>query len=343
MASLWQSILNLFTGKAVAPTPTSSPRRSVPQPSMTGLDIHDEDDRGNVSFGFKNDYFVTGRFSPNRRYLVGARDGHQENGRVRSGQVALIDLQANQLRFKKSVKRAHNPWVSNEGLVSVENWIDWGGPLAGEVHLFDPSGERLWKKRFKANLYSSGMSAGGSRMFISTCNSGHEPHSCKTWLVDVRTGDHIWERPGFGDVRFEADTLMIGVDGDQPRADNRFFPLREDGSTPEEFDLARRELSDRRNRGKPWWVFSKVEAALKDNAEGETSAELVALLDEMEGQNELDDKAKAKTWRYRGELAEREGQDDRALECWTKALAFDPKVGIKKRHAALEKRLGGAG
>lgn len=55
--------------------------------------------------------------------------------------------------FKVTVTRANNPHVSNDGLVTVEDWKDQN--LSGALIAFNRAGERLWAKHFKANIFGA--------------------------------------------------------------------------------------------------------------------------------------------------------------------------------------------
>lgn len=337
---------NLFNAVFGSPgnTPSrnqSRPRRATSTSTMRGLEILDERDDGTVMFDLNGTFYVSGRRSPNGRFLVGAMDGHHEGERLKSGKVVLVDLHEGKTCFRKSMKRANNPWVSDDGLVTVENWLNWGGALGGEVIAFHPSGERAWKRRYKANVYGTHLAQDGRHLLISTCNSDHSAHSGKTWLVEASTGTDVWSRDGFGAVCFDGSTPVIGTEGDQSSPSNEFFPLDEVGRAPPAFEAAQQAASDRRNRGQPWWVFAKVNDALKEEVSVEDLQSLLPLLDEMEREHQLDDRSTAKANRARGEIAERAGDLQSAYMWWSRALEIDPGVGIKRRHTALGKKLGG--
>lgn len=354
MASFFTAIWEAIFGKAPVMTPAAETATVVPnsapaRPACTAprrvrsvgdLEVDDFDPSDeNISFTLRRSFFVEGRLSPNGRYLVGACDGHEENGRTKSGAVVLVDARTGRELFRASIKRANNPHVSDEGLVLVENWKSWGGSPAGAFLAFDASGAKLWEKSFKANVYGSGMSEDGRTVFVSTCNSDHESHSGKTWLLDARKGEPILVREGFGQVRFQGSRLVIGLAGDQPNADNTFYPLDDQGNEPPEYHAALEEHEAKANRGKPWWVFPKVQERL-----GEPDpplAELERMLTEVEQAGAtLTDADRSRIERWRGEIAERRGDVSETLSRWERALALDPKVGIKRRYDALIKRRG---
>lgn len=340
MPSFLSNMINALFGTS-SRRPSSSPARPAGRrPRMKGVEIMEERDDGTLMFDLNGAFYVEGRTSPNGRFLVGAVDGYHEGEKVKSGSVVLVDLAAQRVAFRKSLKRAQNPWVSDEGLVAVENWLSWGGPLAGEVVVYRSDGERAWKKRYKANVYRIHLSRSGKRLLVSTANSDHPPHSGKTWLLDAATGDEVWVRDGFGAVRFDGDTPVIGTEGDSNSPTNELFPLDERGQPSEAFHAARAAASDRRNRGQPWWVFRKIDDALKAGSPPDELSALLPLIDEMEAAHELDDKTRARAHRARGEIAERAGELRDAYAWWTRALELDPKVGIKRRHTALGKKLG---
>ncbi len=334
---IWSDLMKALFGGSSSPARRPSPQR------VGELTLQAPDDNGSFTFTHGDDFFVEGRRSPGGRFVAGTIDGHEEDGKTLSGRVGLFDATTGQAIFKVRLKRANNPQVSDEGVVTVENWKSWGGPPAGDLVALDTSGKRRWTKRFKANIFSSGMTIDGTRVWVSTCNSEHEAHSCKTFLLDTSAGKVLWTRDGFGEVRVRGNDVLIGLDGDQDRDGNQFFVLDSRGQAPAEFhaalaerEHARRAEADRQNRGKPWWTLPRVAEGLKQD--DPDLAELSALLDAMQAHANSDSE-QAKALRYRGEIAERLGDLPRALEHWERAIALDPKVGIKRRLTALRKTL----
>ncbi len=254
-----------------------------------------------------------------------------------SGRVALFDATTGRRLFKATLKRAQNPHVSNEGIVTVENWKDWGGPLAGDFVAYGPDSKRLWTKKFKANNFDSGMTEDGERVFVSTCNSPHEAHGGKTFLLDTRTGAVLWSRDGFDEVKIKGNDVVIVLEGDTEGQDSLIFVLDAAGQPPPEYNatLERRELAHK--RGKPWWVLPQVQAGLKEDRPD--LDRLWGLLDDMDAlDQQLDTNQQARALRYRGEIAEHRGDAAGAIQFWERALELNPKVGIKRKLQALKKR-----
>src|SRR5262245_51045678 len=268
-------------------------------------------------------FFCDPARSPDGRYLVGASDGFvDEHGQRRRGACALKDTRSGLLCFKQSITRGNNPHVSNSGNVIVEDWK--GQDLAGALISFDRGGKRLWARHFKANIFASDLSADGHRAFVSTCNSDHAPHSGKTFLLDASTGDTIWTRDGWGDVQFDGNALVAELD-DGEGSKGR-FPFDDLGNLPAAYHEAFRRSQGARERGQHWATLPKIQAALTGNKPDVALAkELLAELDGKEDQ--LPESIRARVLRFRGEVAEHEGDALAALELWRRALSIDPKVG----------------
>jgi outer membrane protein assembly factor BamB len=282
-------------------------------------------------FEVGNNFFCDTARSLDGRYLVGASDGHiDERGRQRRGTCALKDARTGTLCFKAAVTRGNNPHVSNDGQVIVEDWKDQN--LSGALISFNRTGERIWAKHFKANIFTSGLSVNGCRAFVSTCNSDHAAHSGKTFLLDAATGEVIWSRDGWGDVRFDGDA--IGVDLEAADGSKRFFPFDESGALPPAYHEAADLLRADKERGQYWAVLPKAQAALKGTPPDIAMAK--QLLAELDGKEEgIPGPSRACLLRLRGELAVAEGNTAAALDLWRQALDLDPKVGIRRRYEAL--------
>ena len=338
MAEFFTIVVVLVVGFWAARRLRRSGEREAPQRSEEHAILptasHTSEAERDEYFEIGEAFFCDTARSPDGRYLVGASDGHiDERGRHRKGACALKDARTGRIYFKATVTRANNPHVSNDGNVIVEDWKSES--LSGALIAFNRSGERLWAKHFKANIDTSGLSADGRYAFVSTCNSDHDAHSGKTFLLDAASGKVLWKRDGWGDVRFDGNVLVAeleGVDGTK-----LYFPFDDKGRLPPDYDEAANRIREERERGQYWAVLPKVQAALKGAEPDLTRAkELLAELDGKE--DEIPEPSRAKVLRFRGEIAEAEGDVARALSLWKQALELDPKVGIKRRHDALLKR-----
>lgn len=283
-----------------------------------------------------NDFFVDCSKSPNGRLLAGARDGHSTSGGKRvSGKIALVEAATKKPIFTKSIPRPHSPRVSDDGLVVVEDWKS-SGSLSGEFLCFARNGSRKWRHSFKANILESGLSQDGKTAFVSTCNSDHEPHSHKTFVIATDSGEirHVLEYSG--GISFKGNQL--GLEQEGPSGQAKFFPIDESGDLPSSYDdfrdAKRLAVSEEYPRTALAMAWDEIQESDTDWEKVET------LLDNASRhESDLDNKRKAKLYRYRGELAEARGDEKGALVAWKKALDLDQKVGIKRRFSQLEKEL----
>jgi len=309
--------------------PTNPSPKETTSPNSRAASIPDRDEYFDVGDLF----FCDTARSPDGHYLVGANDGYiDERGRRRNGACALKDMRTGNICFKTTITRGNNPHVCNDGLVIVEDWKNEN--LSGALIAFKRDGERLWAKHFKANIYTSGLSADGCRAFVSTANSDYEAHSGKTFFLNMANGDVIWIRDGWGDVRFEANSLVVELD--QTDGTKRCFPFDETGLLPSEYDDALNAIQQERERGQYWAVLPKVQVAMKNAPPDiKTAKELIAELDGKDAS--IPEPSRARLLRLRGEVAEAEGDVAQALKLWQQALQLDPKVGIRRRYEILVK------
>jgi len=283
-----------------------------------------------------DDYFCDTARSADGRYLVGACDECiGARGRNRRGACALKDLRTGEVCFRVPVTRANNPHVSVDGLVIVEDWKS--SELSGALLGFNRAGERLWAKHFKANLETSGLSPDGSRAFVCTLSSPHEPHSGKTFLIDTQTGKTLWSSSEGSEVRFDGNTL--GVDLQTPDGQTHFFPFDSRGHLSPVYYKVIESIEEEQNRQNHWVVLPKVREAMKQHPPDLALAR--KLLSGLEGvENQIPAWDRARLFRFRGELADVDGDTQAALLFYRMALELDPAVGIKRRYNALLARQG---
>lgn len=170
------------------------------------------------------DYYGNTAHSPNGQFEVAARDhSYDENNREIQGECALVDASGSIL-FRKSIRRANNPHVTNDGLVIVEDWKDEG--LSGALLAFDVGGNRVWRRDFRANIHTSDVSEDGTNVFVTTCNGDYEAHSGKTFFLDAASGRRQWAVDGWGNVRFDGNQLVAKVSFPNESAEDFPFDSR---------------------------------------------------------------------------------------------------------------------
>ena len=132
-------------------------------------------------------YFCLYAESSNREYLVAFKDGYQtEKGRV-NGSVFLIHKGT--LNFAKKLPRPNDCKVSDNGRVVVNDWLDWGGELAGTAHVFNDVGDVLFQHKFNSNIGAIAISSDGRFIAVSTLSPDDA-----IYLIDVNNNHILWRK-----------------------------------------------------------------------------------------------------------------------------------------------------
>ena len=127
---------------------SQSQARGIPSPSTSDRKGQTSDpgsDFGDDFLSISRDGFVMkDHVSPNGRFIVGSLDHHNENDRRIKGKCALFESGSNRPLFVKTIDRANNAHVTDEGMVIVENWGD--DKPSSSLLAFDKNGNGLWTK-----------------------------------------------------------------------------------------------------------------------------------------------------------------------------------------------------
>lgn len=276
------------------------------------------------------EYLVNTRRSPDGRYLTGSSGGFHG-----PGPLALVDLQKRRKLFVTKLRRPHYPSVSNTGVVVVQSW-GAGEKLASDVHAFTHRGEPLWVFHLKANVDRSGVSPAGTRAFCTTYASPDDPDfSRRLFLLEGATGAVLWARDfdeGL-ELRFDGEELVAEVVSGE--GSGFTFRYGEGGAIGEEADRALlvREVA--------WFGADRVLAPRVREALQASPPQLeeAARLLELVRVSELEAVPRAKLLRVRGELHEARGELAEAVAAYREAIELYPRVGVKGRMQALERRL----
>ena len=284
------------------------------------------------SFSIGDLFFAEVARSPNGKFLAGACDHWFSNRGEHRGACAL--LEGSRVLFKKTIRRANNPHVTNDGMFLVEDWKE-DGKLNGALLAFDKTGAELWRRDFKANISDSGLSEDGSRAYVTTCNSDYDAHSGKTFLLDARTGAVIQKDDGWGKTRFKGNSL-VPVCADADGSDDDVVHQDPSGPCDKESVEAQMHARVELDRGKYSVVIPRVEGALKSGGSANL-ADAAQLLAELDGKDdEIPVNVRAKLFRLRGDLAEARDRQDGARIWWERAMALDPKIGVKRKLEKLQ-------
>jgi hypothetical protein len=275
--------------------------------------------------------------SPNGRFVLAWHDGNDAGtiGGARSeGRGKYLLLQDEQIVCEGRMDRPNDGKVADDGTFILNDWHFFTAELRGTFCAFRPTGEAIISRRFKANLYNSGLSADGRWACCQTCNSDDEADSSALTTFDLQEGREIaswhpesgWANQyAFGPGERVSLTYLEG----RPIA----YALTG------EFLDRQAWLDDGLGRGE----LRVIGLVLKEAPTVLPKAlcqQLVAACDRGLKRTEFRE-AWSQAWglRLKGECFDRGGDLAEALACYEKALQNDPKAGVKRRAQQIRKRL----
>lgn len=274
-----------------------------------------------------HDFYGFSSRSPNGRYTVAWLDGGPDQSR--RGQWLFLD--GEKVVAQGRMARPNDGKAADNGVFILN---DWGAiaTLSGTLNAFDPEGKSIFARKFKANLFNNGLSSDGRWAVCQTCNSDDEDAG-KLFLFDLVQGTELcsWtpESGWAKDYAFAPDgqtlTLTYAQGGNFRYSVNGKFLDR------------MLWLSAGLQKGDLYIV-----RRLLDEAGERPSAELIRLLlpaieAGIKTIHPVQDKTRAFALKMRGQCYEAIAEPGKALEAYTEALKFDPKVGVKRRADQLRK------
>ncbi len=257
----------------------------------------------------------------------GMRGGSRESGR---GRYALLD--GDQVVAQGSMERPNDGHVNDAGTFVLTDW-GFGDALRSEFAAFDSNGAVLIRERFRANAFSSGLASDASQAACQLCNNDTKDGGMLV-IFDLRSRTRVaqfvpetgWAQeydfdtargriglnyPEYGTFWYSLDGTLINRDAwtaAQLRSGNGFQIL----------EIARQQLQS---------------ASRPLSAEAVTS--LIGLGTSARARLADYPRDQAKADRFCGEVSEEVGDVAAAITYYERALAIDPRCGVKKRHAAL--------
>jgi hypothetical protein len=212
--------------------------------------------------------------------------------------------------------------------------------LSGTLYVFDVSGKKIISRLFKANLCTSDLSTDGRFAACQTANSGDINDSGALTVFDLTKGIELaqwYAESGWASFyTFYPNDEMIGL-GDSHLGVFRY-------SLTGQFVDRKLWQDTCLFKGKYWHSLMMVESLIND-AEGKPSLELVErLLLSMDKiamtipeQNQGG--WQAMFFKLRGICFDSKGNLKEALACYNKALALNPKIGVKQRINKINKAI----
>lgn len=204
------------------------------------------------------------------------------------------------------------------------------------VVAFDRAGHVSWSRPHAACVRTIGVSDSGAQAFVVTCYSEGDPDSDMLRVLDFETGRVLWETEFFWEgLCFEGEALRLdfrvcngGVEA---------FYLGPQGELPPEFSAAHERSEFEAKSANAWFMVPIAEDYLAEQPSAVDKA--AEVLDKLEA---CAFKIDGPSWmsrflKARGEIALARGDSAGAIQRFEEALKVNPKIGLKRRIAALKK------
>lgn len=281
-------------------------------------------------------FFGPSKSSPNGRFRIAWDSGEAGAETRKSGRYLLLD--GEKIIVEGKMARPSHGAVANNGtfiLIDDKQLAE----LSGALFAFDAHGSQLIARHFKANVFSCGISDDGRLAVCQTCNSSDENDSSILAVFDLSIGRELSTlTPELGwttDYKFSTDGKTVGL---HYRALGTFYY-----SLSGEF-IDRSKWQDTcLTKGDYGTAIMMAEGLIK-SAGGEMSSTLcskiISCIGRITPQLEKADKQwQALAYKVHGICLEASGAPTDALVCYEKALALNPKVGVKRRADQLRKAM----
>lgn len=273
--------------------------------------------------------------SPDQTYLLAWADSdpsQRVSGYRTEGPGRFILIKGTEVLVQGRLERPNDGKVANTGVFVLNDWL-LGEGLKGVFCAFRPTGQPILRHRFEANLYNNGLSDDGDFAVCQTCASP-APDGGKLTLFDLRTASPVSQtEPPTGwavAYRFDVSRRLLGLE----YRDLGVFNYSFDGQF---LDAVRWEQAQIAS-GDGYHVLEIARRRLDgyaDPLDSQKASDLRAILETAESRLRDVPASRAMVERTRGEIAERLGDQALAIKHYEGALALDPKVGVKRRLAAL--------
>jgi hypothetical protein len=280
-----------------------------------------------------------GSRSPNGRWMISwiesdIESGQGGNRKRGKGAYLLYDLTENRVVKRGRLERPNNGHVADNGIFLLEDWL-LGGALQGMLYAFSPTGRVLLKRKFTANLATSGISKTGKYAVCQTCNS-ETADSGSLFLFDLRSGKQLFSASPDAGWTNDYDVDEENVEVVAHIQDVGAFHYDRNGVFIDAARLREESLESRD-------CFAALRAAEEYLSEPSLTQErghkIVKALDRALNQvPAIDVRWQAEFLKWKGMAHEALGETIDALSAYERALAINPKIGVKRRAAALAKR-----
>ncbi|HQV01900.1 MULTISPECIES: VRR-NUC domain-containing protein [unclassified Novosphingobium] len=278
------------------------------------------------------DFFGPHTTSPNGKFHLiwldrnpeGTIGGHRYEGH---GKWTLLNDDGATLATGR-LERPQDGHVADNGTFILNDWM-FGDGLNGRLCAFRADGQKLLEREFSANLGTNAISIDGR---FATCQTAHapgSPDSNRHFLFDLEQGLEIatWQQETGWTNSYEIDPVnrhVILVGQDDQRVGYGFDGEMLDRDGWQRTRIATGDID----------VIRLVAESLEQNPSTDLRTAILAGLDVALATGEGWKQARA--LRIRGEIHERSGELEAAIEAYDRALTIDPQVGVARKLAKLQ-------
>lgn len=327
---LFSKITNFFSKKEISQSNEMKLNHDV-------IEIND-----NFLSIYSIDFFGKSYISQNNLWVVGCMDsdghgrgGHRDKG---NGKVVLIDYASKKIiHVINEIERPFDADVSNIGTYII-NDSKFNLNLESDLIAIDKDKNEIFRRKYQANIYNLAISNCGEYVIVQTCNSESKDGNLFE-LVNIKNKEIIFSiNPPTG----WADKYIFNLEGEKlasvsvvyNKLGQFEYSLNGDFIDSDQYDNALLESGD---------YSTKIMAArdlIKTASSQEDTKKALKAIESAINEGALNDKNwLAIAYRVQGEAHELLGDSYAALDSFDKALALDPKIGIKKRADKLRKNI----
>lgn len=282
-------------------------------------------------------YLTQYKDSPNQQYTLYWEEG-KETASNKIVTNCFLFKQDKYISKRKVNFTINNCSVSNIGNFAIDCYIPGSNDLKHTLYAFSET-KKLLEKKFNASIYSVSISENGNYVVCQTCNSDNDDGNTISFF-NLESKKMLWKITG---EIFWTFKHIIDIDNKKI-----WFIDDEYGEFAYDFEGnfidKDKYLIECRKRASPWQVCDEAKELLKTILESDIEKKdsiidkVYELTEEAFLKLELnpDVNTESIAYRLRGEIAELRQDKDEAIKMYEKALALNPKVGVKMRLKKLK-------
>ena len=258
------------------------------------------------------------RQSPSGRSRIRITDGYYRYGCWQNGTVRLEPFGLRSVELD-GLKRPNDAVVNDAGFAVVADWLSMGKPQC-ELFFVAPDGTVYRRFHFDEFVGPLAMEPDGLLVFAST--AGSQSEEPKLLCFDIEAGKLRWSQSApkpAAEITVACGGKCILVGRAYKSCGSDYLEkLTYDGTVIERWPDSPYQALE----------FGRMEVEAGRMPEAERWFRVAA-------ESDIPPSYRAKAYRALGELAEDVGERTNALAFYEKAVALDPKVGLKRKIALL--------